>query len=412
MDQRPPGVRQAHSPRESAVKLLLSFVGLTICLLAGCGGDDVGKAPEPTLTAPPTAVPATAEPGVAVGKVGDGASLRSTDGKLELRSDGKPFLTVSVKAIEKGGPAAPKGWAFQTPVYEITARDGERPVTKLSDAFDLTFRVSPGPATVMYHDGKDWVLVESENDGKGSVTARTDHLTPFVVANPAVGTVTRISATATATSSVPTPLKPTQTALSTASTTPLAGTAEPLPSPSPSATPKPSATTSPVDTNAASNAIKNVVDRFKNRAVKTTGASLYAGKGTVPLPPSIETAIASVASQSELFHGMYNGVNEAIASNASMGGVAATFSLLVEPRTSFPSNSTDAQTQLAAIFPGATGPKYYQSVSNSTTYTYYAPSGTTMYVMGYIVYQGLPMAFLAVGSGIYYGLAIGTSTLQ
>ena len=32
--------------------------------------------------------------------------------------------------------------------------------------------------------------------------------------------------------------------------------------------------------------------------------------------------------------------------------------------------------------------------------------------MGYINYQGLPVAFLTVGTGAYYGLAFGTGTLQ
>ena len=380
-------------------------------LLGGCGGDDAGTKPEPTTAVAPTVAPATSVPGVASGLLGDGASLRSTDGKLELRTSGKPVLNVSVKVVQNGGPGAPKGWAFATPIYEITARDNERPVTKLNDAFELAFSVTSGPATVMYHDGKDWVILESESDGRGSVTARTDHLTPFVVANPTSGTVTRVSATATATSAVPTALKATQTAQPTQSGP------RPVGTPEPSATaiataPKSSVTASPVDVNMAASALKTVVDRFKGKSVKITGATGYAGTGTIPLPASIETAIASVAAQGELFYGFYKGVNEALTSGATAGGAAGTFSLLVEPKTTFPATTTEAQAQLATIFPGATGLKYAPSVSSSNTYTYFATSGTTVYVMGYITYQGLPMAFLSVGSGAYYGLAFGTGSLQ
>ena len=385
------------------MKRMFYAVGLCLgTLIAACGGDD-----DASVSAKPTPPPASAspiastQPGVARGTLGAGAVLRSTDGKLEVKAAAP--LDVTLKATETAGP--PKGWTFVAPVYDISAMEGGRQVTALSSPLELSLKVPAGPATVMYYDGKDWVILDSESDGKGAITAKTNHLSAFTAARPAAGTVTRISATATATSSVPTPVKPTPTPIASKP----AGTAtpEPSPSPSPSATAKPSAAAG--DSAATLSA---PVARFKGKSAPITAAAPYAGTGTILLPGIIETAIASVAAQGELFYGLYSAVNEALTSGSTGAGAAGSFSLMVEPRTSFPSNTTDAQASLAAIFPGATGLKYAPSVSNASAYTFYANSGFAIYVMGYINYQGLPVAFLTVGTGAYYGLAFGTGTLQ
>ncbi len=395
---------------------LFAMLSLSAVLLAACGGgDSEPDAAERPAAAPQQTVTPTPEPGLARGPVGNGGTLRSSDGKLELRSGGRTGLDVSVKEMAANALDAPKGWKFVTPVYDITARDGERAVTRLNDAIEISFRVS-GSATVMYHTGKEWVIVESEADGKGTVTAKTDHLTPYAAARPtgSENPVARLKATATAS---PAAVRPSVTAPPAPSRTPDAagtGTAAPgstTPNAS-SAAPTATATPSAVPTN-PEDALRQAVQKFKNKQVKITSAQQYNGTGTVPLPPTVETAIASVAAQSEVFYGIYNGVNEAITAGATLGGSAAgTFSLLVEPKTTFPASTTDAQAQLAEFFPGAIGPRYSTSVANATTYTYYAVSGATMYVMGYVQYQGLPIAYLVVGTGAYYGYAFSTGTIQ
>ena len=57
-----------------------------------------------------------------------------------------------------------------------------------------------------------------------------------------------------------------------------------------------------------------------------------------------------------VYYGLYGGVNEAIVNGpASYDGLDGSYVMLSEPKMAMPVDSTDAQTQLAAIFPGATG---------------------------------------------------------
>jgi hypothetical protein len=384
---------------ENAMKRLICAGGFGFAILfAACGGDDDVAAPaEPTKATASSPAATAAEPGVARGTLGAGAVVRSLDGKLEVRGTAPLEITLKVTEV-----SPPKGWAFITPVFDISVKDGGKPVTSPSSALELSFKVPGGAATVMYHDGKEWVILDSESDGRGSLSAKATHLSAFAAARPAAGTVTRVSATATATSSVPTAVKATPTSIATKPA--MSVTPEPSPSPSPTAR----ASTAAGD---PTTLLFNAAARFKGKGAPVSGGTNYSGSGSVPLPPNIETAMASVATQGELFYGLYSAVNEVVTAGATIGA-PGTFSLLVEPRTTFPGNTTDAQAELAAIFPGATGLKYAPSVANANAYTFYATSGPSIFVLGYINYQGLAIAFMSSGSGAYYGLAFGTGTLQ
>lgn len=384
---------------ENTVKRL---IGATILafgfLLAACGGDDDTETASQPTNPPATAPTATVfGAGVARGTLGGGQAVKSLDGKLEVSA--KTPLELEIKASDA---RLPSGWKFLTPVYVLTATQAGKPVITPTSPLELSFNVSPGPGTVMAYVGVDWIILDTENELKGTLKAQSAMVSAFVVARPAVGTVTRISATATATSSVPTVVKAPPTAV--ASNT--VGAATPEPSVSPSPTAKASVTAG-----SAASALLTSVARFKGKSPTIAEPTKYVGSGLVPLPPNIETAMATLAARGELHYGLYHGVNEVVTAGATLGA-SGTFALLVEPRTAFPGNTTEAQAELVSIFPGATGLKYAPSVSNANAYTFYANSGPSIFVLGFITYQGLPIAFMATGSGAYYGLAFGTGTLQ
>ena len=147
---------------------------------AACGGS---QAP----VAAPTDIPTTAATATATSsdasELAPGKVVRSADGALSIRSSGGIALQVTLKRLTSP-PAAPTGWTILDGAYDITARDRERAVTKLDSAIELSFRAPGGQAVVMFHDGTQWVIVESERAADGSLVAKTDHLTPYAVAQP------------------------------------------------------------------------------------------------------------------------------------------------------------------------------------------------------------------------------------
>jgi hypothetical protein len=314
--------------------------------------------------------------------------LRSKDGALEIRGSGKSALDVVIKE-SAALAAAPKGWTLVTPVYEITAKDREREVTKLAEPFELRFKASGSFGTVMYFDGRDWMVVESEADGAGSVTAKTDHLTPYAVGKPV---------------SQGTPAaKPSATALPSA-TNPAGSVTPPTTNVTPGA--NVTATVAQADPATAAAALKAAVEKYKAKSVKITGAAGYAGTVNLALPPAMQAAIDVAAAGGTLYYGAYNGVNAAVTTGGAVGGAGGYFEMLIEPKTTFPANSTDAQKQLAELFPGATGQKYQPMQASATSYSFLAVTAAVSYVMGVELYDGVPIAYCAVGSAQYAGVPI------
>ena len=58
---------------------------------------------------------------------------------------------------------------------------------------------------------------------------------------------------------------------------------------------------------------------------------------------------------------------------------------------------SDPQTQLAAIFPGATGVRYQAKVTNPDSYVYQYFDANSRRVIGFQLVNGVPVAFMAVG---------------
>jgi hypothetical protein len=324
---------------------------VALAVVAACGGD---TKPATKATPAPTQAP-TLEPGTVAGSVGEGRSVRSEDGRLEVRATSGGPLDVTLKPLASA-PAAPRGWQLVGATFEITARDRGRPVTQLAAPLQLRFKASDGVSTVMYFNGKEWILVESEVESGGWVVAQVDHLTPYAAA-------------------------------------------------------KPMKTTAPTGGNASSTAqtaLEAAVERIKNKHVRVSGASTYIAGSGVALPPAIQAALSSVAAGGAVYYGLYGGVNEALTSSAGSGAPAGTFSLLIEPQPSFPANQSEAQFELAAIFPGAGAGRYTPAVQSQNAYTYYGTLGSTAFTMGFVQYQGLSFAFVASGTGNYYATAIST----
>ena len=349
----------------------LGALALSGLAAAACGGDSGDRALTPTQAAPsltntiavqPTP---TAEPGLVSGEVRSGRGLRSADGRLEVRTSGATALDVSVR-IMGVAPEAPKGWVLAGPVYDISARERERTVTKLPQSFELRFKTE-GPAVVMYYDGKNWVVVETEPDGDGMAVASVDHLTPYALVSPAKSMTTA------------------------------------TPSASPAATSTPEATVSATEATAA---LEAVLPKYKGHQVRVSWAGGYSGAAATTFPPAVLDEVSrSAALGGSLCYGVYGGVNAAVTSSAGTANLSGSLTVLVEPRIAFPVSSTDAQEQLAAIFPGAMGMRYANVSSSASAYTYLASANGVTYVLGFVLYDGLPVAYLSVGSGSYATLA-------
>lgn len=365
-------------------------VGVAVSAMAACGGAG-GEEPAPTAaSATPTATP---DPLLVSGRVGGGGALRSQDGRLEVRSSGRTILDVEVRAMT--GPAAPTGWTLLSPVYEITARDNGRPVTKLAQPFDLAFRVPEGAATVLVLSDGRWEVVESQRTADGTLVATVDHLTPYAVARPSVTNAT----TPVPTEAAATTPTPRATATRPASKTPT------IP---PTVTPATTPAVAQTAAEAAKAAVEAAIAQYKNRKLVVTGASGYQGSGVVALPDVLDAEIEqAVTITGQLSYGLYSGVNEALSVTATATGTGGSFTLLIEPKTTFPANTSDAQTQLADYFPGATNIVYMPVAATSTAYIYTAFANASTYVMGFVLYEGVPIAFLSTGSGDYYDIALG-----
>ena len=90
--------------------------------------------------------------------------------------------------------------------------------------------------------------------------------------------------------------------------------------------------------------------------------------------------------------------------------MSGSFTFLAEPQTTFPTSSSNAQERLVELFPGAAGYTYTTASAGATGYIYSASVGSAVIVLGFIQYQELSIAYLAVGSGTYLGPALSART--
>ena len=358
----------------------IAATGLAI-LSAACGDDSPKATPAATAAAVTNAASASAEPGVVTGRFDDGASLRSADGKLEVKPSRKMPLELTLRLLDRA-PAAPKGWELVSPVFEITAKDQNRAVTKLTAPVDLTFTIGKGSGSILYYDGHAWQLVDSELNRDGVVTATVDHFTPYAVARPSGSG---------------------GSALPSASPAP--------PSSSPSRTPSSTAVAT-IDPAKAQQALDAAVEKLKGKKVKVTGAGGYTASAGIELPAALQKALTSVTASADVYYGLYNGINEAITAKAGGSSANGEFTMLVEPKTSFPANTTEAQAMLTEAFPGAAVVRYTPVTQGPASYSYYGSNSTTAYAMGVVTSNGVTIAYVSTGTADYFGTALSTSALK
>ncbi len=319
-----------------------------------------------------TATPAPASPDNETDLDAHGFA-NSADGKLRVSGKG-PFLLALNRMANP--PAAPSGWEFVGPVFDITARDRQqRPVRQFAAPLQLRFDLAENrPLTVLVHTENGWQVVPSDLDADGKLVADVNHLTPYTVGAPA-RTTTDASRKITRVPTITPGARATVTV----------------------------ATAVPSD---AAGALKTAAETIKQKQVKITGATGYTGSLSIAVPPALQNALGSaIGAGGTGYYGFYNVVNEVITVQASgaRGTATGALSALVEPKTTMPTSATDAQTQLAALFPGITATlKPAQNAQGG--YVFYGVSGNTAYSVGFVSYNNVPMAYAMVGSGSYTGM--------
>ncbi len=335
------------------MKRLFAFASLLIALaLVACQS----SAPAPSTAA--QGAPAASSEGDLETK----GFVESADGRL--RVIGKSQLFVSLKSM-RDAPAAPAGWEFVAPAFDVTAQDRQRrPIQKLAAALRLRFDVPTNrAATVMVYNGANWEIVPSEIDADGELIADVEHLTPYVAAAP----------------------KSSQAA--------------------PKITPRATVVTAPASSSDAQTALESAVATVKGKKSKVTGAAGYTGSLAVPLPNYLQSVVDTISVNGVAYYGLYNAVNEAITAQAKSGsGSQGALTLLVEPKTAMPANATDARNALASVFAGIPVSTMTQARADSTAYVFYATSGNTAYGAGYVSYNGLVLAYGTMGSGAWQSL--------
>ncbi|MBI2766836.1 MAG: hypothetical protein HYX53_13125 [Chloroflexi bacterium] len=388
--------------RTFARRALLAAALAAALALAACGGGGGG-----------TATPADEDPPAVSGRVGGGATARSDDGRLDVTSPTRTTaVDVTIREL-RTPPAPPAGWKLLVPVYEIVGKDENGPLTKLDQPMGLKFSVpGDGIATVLYYDGAKWAVIESERDPAGNVTAAIDHLSPYTVGKPVTGAGSggptpappwtptprgAKSGPALGTPTVPPPTAP--PGIAADAPTPLRPAATPTPR-SPVATPGANVTvvTGSVSSQQAKAGLEQVAEKYKGRKVTVSGAQGYTAGAAIALPPSLESLLATAGGS--LYYGIYSGVNEVATTVATSGSVSGTLSFFAEPKTSFPATADDALAQLRQLFPGASG-AYAVTQSGTTGYIFTATTGAAAYVLGFVQYQSVPIAYLVAGTGTY-----------
>lgn len=342
----------------------------------------------------------------------------SADGHLRVSGKGGLLLSLARQAVP---PPAPAGWELVGPVFDVTAQDRQRrPVQQLAARLMLRFDVAGDrPLTVLVHDGQGWQVVESELDDDGLLTASVEHLTPYTVGAPkgsgpgqpsssgrAASSPTRSASSATRGAPAATRPAPAAPRGAPAATRTIPTGTQPLPT---RGTPAPQVTTAVTSVPAADaqTALTNAIKPLKGKTVRVTQAAGFTGNLYVALPPALQESLgAALGAGGTGYYGLYNAVNEAVTVQAagSGGSASGAFTLLAEPRTAMPASASDAQAQLKALFPGVTASlTQVQATGTDTTtaFVFYGVSGATAYSLGYVSYAGVPLAYVAAGSGSY-----------
>ena len=274
---------------------------------------------------------------------------------------GKSPLFVSLKTL-RDAPAAPAGWEFVAPAFDVTAQDRQRrPIQKLTAALRLRFDVPTNrPAMVLGHNGAIWEIVPSEIDADGSLAADVDHFTPYVAAAP----------------------KSAQAA--------------------PKITPRATVVTAPASSGDAQAALESATATVKGKKSKVTGAAGYTGALAVPRPNYLQSVVDTVSASGATYYGLYNAVNEAFAAQAKSGsGTQGALTPMVESKTARPANATDACNARASAFLGVPVSSLTQARADSNAYVLYGTSGNTAYGAGYVSYNGWVLAYGTMGSGTW-----------
>jgi hypothetical protein len=154
----------------------------------------------------------------------------------------------------------------------------------------------------------------------------------------------------------------------------------------------------------AAQVLAAAIQPLKGQAVRVTGAVGYAGSGSVTLPEVIEQALDGVVSAGgTAYYGIYQGVNQAVIAQAAGANANGTLTALVEIQRAYPSDGASAQSQLAALFPGATctqpiaAPAGVPELAHS--YLFYGAAAETSFLGGFIQYEGISLAFVLAGKG-------------
>jgi hypothetical protein len=336
--------------------------------------------------------------------------VESRDGRLQV--SGRTSLLVGIAAMGSA-PAAPPGWILLSPVFNIAARDRQnRVVVRLPDPVALRFQVPDArPGTILVHDGTQWVIVPSERDETGSLIATVEHLTPYAAARPAgsgagsgeVATAETVRTRPPATSTQPRPAGsplPPPTFTSRPDTPSVRPSSLPLGASSPVAA---STSVSTVPLAAAETALVGAIELLKGKRVRVSAAGGYTGSFQVAVPPSLQQALSSaISGEGTAYYGLYNALNETVTVQGT-GGSPGLLALLSEPRTSMPTSNTDAENQLKSLFPGVR--VSLSEVSGSSNgYLFTGTDGFNAYALGFVTYEGVPLAYVLSGNGRYQGL--------
>ena len=135
-----------------------------------------------------------------------------------------------------------------------------------------------------------------------------------------------------------------------------------------------------------------------------SSAAGYAGSLYVALPGYLQSTLDTLGASGIVYYGLYNAVNEGVTAQAKGSASSGTFTLLAEPKTSFPASATDARSALVTLVPGVPVSSLTQSRADSSAYFFYGTNGNTAYGAGYVTYNGVTLAYVMVGTGTYQSL--------
>ena len=129
-------------------------------------------------------------------------------------------------------------------------------------------------------------------------------------------------------------------------------------------------------------------------------AIAYQGSSQVAVPTALTPALnAAISGGGTAYYGIYHALNEAVTVQATGGG-AGSLTLLIEPKTAMPTSSTDAQNQIRSFFPGV-GVSLAEVSASATGYVLAGTDGATSYTLGFVSYDGIPLAYVLSGSGTF-----------